>query len=367
MVDSRGFSFLFISLGLHIIALFALGAFFKTPSFEEIKRHIIVYPISVVFGEKAPEPPTPPEPENQVASKNSTPEKLPAALVKTKLAEKKMEKRPELKPPKRMSMRKSPLPIPALEKKRHQKVVMELKDSLAEPMDIPMPEIKQDSPNLPELPVAAPAIPKVIRQNKENPAIPRKITQLAKAEIPSPRSEGNQAGKSLDALTPTPMGESAVSSYQRHESAGESAKSEPAGSKENAEITGPAISKDKESQPQRPVQAGKKGNQPAASPKKAFSGEGLMRFRGMVADRIDSVKAYPMEARRERQAGKVVISFVISPSGSAGCVNVVQSSGFSSLDGAARDAVQAGAPYLPYPEGLEKPISIKMTVNFRLE
>ena len=92
----------------------------------------------------------------------------------------------------------------------------------------------------------------------------------------------------------------------------------------------------------------------------------LSQFRGIVAGRIESVKVYPHEARRERQEGKVVISFVISPTGNIGSINIVRSSGFSLLDRAATEAAGAGAPYLPFPKGLTKPIRIKMTVNFKI-
>ncbi len=111
--------------------------------------------------------------------------------------------------------------------------------------------------------------------------------------------------------------------------------------------------------------AGKKGRE-----KTGADGEEMRRrlaeFRGIVAGRIESVKVYPHEARQERQEGKVVISFIIDPTGNIGNISIVSSSGFHLLDKAASEAVEAGAPYQPFPVGLNKPVRIKMTINFKI-
>ena len=117
--------------------------------------------------------------------------------------------------------------------------------------------------------------------------------------------------------------------------------------------------------PAENTNSGKKGRE-----KKRVDGEEMKRrlaeFRGIVAGRIESVKVYPHEARQERQEGKVVISFIIDPGGNIGKVSIVSSSGFHLLDRAASEAAEAGAPYQPFPVGLNKPVRIKMTVNFKI-
>ena len=48
---------------------------------------------------------------------------------------------------------------------------------------------------------------------------------------------------------------------------------------------------------------------------------------------------YPERARRRNQQGTVVIRALIDPQGNAASVEIVRSSGFDSLDEAARDAI----------------------------
>jgi len=116
------------------------------------------------------------------------------------------------------------------------------------------------------------------------------------------------------------------------------------------------------------ISEGKKSGE--AQGKSDLSGDELKRklaiYRGIIACKIERVKAYPREARQERQEGRVVISFMVNPSGDIDKVNVIRSSGFHLLDEAATQAAGDGSPYLPFPEGLNRPIRIKMTVNFRL-
>lgn len=75
----------------------------------------------------------------------------------------------------------------------------------------------------------------------------------------------------------------------------------------------------------------------------------LAAYQAQVARRIHSVKRYPFEARRNREEGKVRVRFVITGGGGVEALEVIASSGYSSLDQAALDAINRAAPFPPLP------------------
>jgi len=62
------------------------------------------------------------------------------------------------------------------------------------------------------------------------------------------------------------------------------------------------------------------------------------------------VPKYPQASRRQREEGTVILRVLVDPSGHAARIEVHQSSGFSRLDHAAREAVEQ-AEFKPYVEG----------------
>jgi len=87
----------------------------------------------------------------------------------------------------------------------------------------------------------------------------------------------------------------------------------------------------------------------------------------MVLARIDSVKVYPQQARRNRLEGETRIVFTVLPGGVVDDIGVANSSGHPVLDDAAINAVRTAAPYMPYPENRPGGIRIGMTIAFYLD
>lgn len=76
---------------------------------------------------------------------------------------------------------------------------------------------------------------------------------------------------------------------------------------------------------------------------------------------------YPIQSRRLGEAGRVILRALVNPQGHAERVEVQQSSGFTRLDTAAREAV-ARALFKPYTEdGLAVAVFIIVPISFRLD
>lgn len=86
-----------------------------------------------------------------------------------------------------------------------------------------------------------------------------------------------------------------------------------------------------------------------------------------ILRRVEELKRYPAAARIERAEGKVVVKAVINEDGSVGEIEVVQSSGFPSLDKAAMETIKQAAPFhLPHPLGRPR-LTIKIPISYRLD
>jgi protein TonB len=87
----------------------------------------------------------------------------------------------------------------------------------------------------------------------------------------------------------------------------------------------------------------------------------------MVKLRIERHKSYPETARNKHMEGEVTITFIITPEGKVGSVEVVKSSGHRVLDLAALRAVQDAAPF-PKPPGriFRGLLHVKISVVFEL-
>lgn len=79
-----------------------------------------------------------------------------------------------------------------------------------------------------------------------------------------------------------------------------------------------------------------------------------------IRQRIERAKRYPEQARAMRQEGHVNVQFQIQPNGSPSHIVILQSSGVTTLDNAARQAIERSAPLPPYTG------AINFTLTFRL-
>jgi TonB family protein len=77
------------------------------------------------------------------------------------------------------------------------------------------------------------------------------------------------------------------------------------------------------------------------------------KYRAYLRDlrrRIESLWAYPQDARSRSEKGTAVVRFSIQSDGALAATDIVSSSGFESLDRGALAVVQAAAPYAPFPD-----------------
>ena len=82
---------------------------------------------------------------------------------------------------------------------------------------------------------------------------------------------------------------------------------------------------------------------------------------------IERNKQYPGSARQRRQEGRVNVSFHVDAKGRVSDPEVMESSGFSSLDNAAVEAVRAAGPFDPPPPAAgEPPIGLEIPIVFQL-
>ena len=76
---------------------------------------------------------------------------------------------------------------------------------------------------------------------------------------------------------------------------------------------------------------------------------------------------YPADAARRAEQGAVILLVHVSPQGLASSVDVMESSGHASLDGAARDAVSAWHFLPAVKDGQPIPFDFAIRVTFQLE
>ena len=86
-----------------------------------------------------------------------------------------------------------------------------------------------------------------------------------------------------------------------------------------------------------------------------------------ILRRLEELKRYPASARADRAEGKVVVKAVINEDGNLSQVEVIQSSGYPTLDKAAVDTMRQAAPFhLPHPLGQPR-MTIKIPMSYRLD
>ena len=91
-------------------------------------------------------------------------------------------------------------------------------------------------------------------------------------------------------------------------------------------------------------------------------------YRAKLQRLIASHKQYPRMAEKMEIEGIVTVAFTVLPNGTISGARIAKSSGNSSLDQAALQAVQASSGALPFPPDIRKPQwGFNIGVNFQLE
>ena len=90
------------------------------------------------------------------------------------------------------------------------------------------------------------------------------------------------------------------------------------------------------------------------------------RLLSLIYTEINKHKHYPYVARRQGREGLVKLNFVMHPDGEVTDIAIVQTSHFSALDNAARNAVQAISPFHRAAEFLDSYHRYDVNIDFRL-
>jgi TonB family protein len=123
----------------------------------------------------------------------------------------------------------------------------------------------------------------------------------------------------------------------------------------------------------RPEPKPKSPAQPKAAPSRASApansiGRGQMagdaNYQGIVAARLARFKRFPTEARRRREQGSALVSFVIEANGRVMSVRLVRGTGFAALDEEVQEMVRRASPFPPPPKGAA--ITFSAPVSFHL-
>jgi len=121
-------------------------------------------------------------------------------------------------------------------------------------------------------------------------------------------------------------------------------------------------------EPKRPSPAQSKPAPSRASAPANSIGRGQMagdaNYRGLVAARLARFKRFPPEARRRREQGSALVSFVIDAKGRVITVRLVRGTGFAALDEEVQEMVRRASPFPPPPSGAE--MNFSAPVSFHL-
>jgi protein TonB len=98
----------------------------------------------------------------------------------------------------------------------------------------------------------------------------------------------------------------------------------------------------------------------------AINKEKAAAFRRAMESHIARFKRYPDWARRERAQGIVRLLFSMQRDGSVTGVQIVSSSGYTSLDAAAIETIRSAQPMPRIPSELPQQLSIEMPIAFDL-
>ena len=85
-----------------------------------------------------------------------------------------------------------------------------------------------------------------------------------------------------------------------------------------------------------------------------FGQAGADSYLAALRASIEEQKIYPLQARRQRQVGRVEVGFTIAKSGAITDVHVEKASSYTALNNAALAAVTAVQQFQPIPDGLQR-------------
>ena len=91
---------------------------------------------------------------------------------------------------------------------------------------------------------------------------------------------------------------------------------------------------------------------------------GDANYQGLVAARLARFKRFPAEARRRREQGSALVSFVIDGTGRVTSVRLVRGTGFAALDDEVQAMVRRASPFPPPPRGTD--MTFSAPVSFHL-
>jgi TonB family protein len=92
---------------------------------------------------------------------------------------------------------------------------------------------------------------------------------------------------------------------------------------------------------------------------------GDVNYQGLVAARLARFKRFPAEARRRREHGSALVSFVIDGTGRVTSVRLVRGTGFVALDDEVQAMVRRASPFPSPPRGGE--MTFAVPVSFHLK
>jgi protein TonB len=92
---------------------------------------------------------------------------------------------------------------------------------------------------------------------------------------------------------------------------------------------------------------------------------GDANYRGLVAARLARMKRFPAEARRRREQGSALVSFVIDGTGRVTSVRLVRGTGFAVLDEEVQAMVRRASPFPSPPGGVQ--MTFTAPVSFQLK
>jgi protein TonB len=105
----------------------------------------------------------------------------------------------------------------------------------------------------------------------------------------------------------------------------------------------------------------------ASAPAANSIGRGRMagdaNYQGLVAARLARFKRFPPEARRRREHGNALVSFVIDGAGRVTSVRLVRGTGFAALDDEVQEMVHRASPFPPPPRGAETNFSAPVSFH----
>ncbi|NQU73477.1 MAG: energy transducer TonB, partial [Candidatus Omnitrophica bacterium] len=96
--------------------------------------------------------------------------------------------------------------------------------------------------------------------------------------------------------------------------------------------------------------------------------EAMFRYKDAIKQKIELHRRYPRSARRHKLEGNTTVEFIVMSSGNAHSVRMLNSSGYTVLDGEAMAMVKRASPFLPIPTKFKlSEFRMEVTIIFNLQ